>query len=129
MLRRALPRAEMAVVELPADALSSRFRRLGERAMPTYISVMNFTDRGIQAVRESPRRLDAAKKALEDMGGRFRDFFLTMGAYDLVLIYEAPDDAVSARFQLLLGAQGDVRTTTMKAFPELAYREIIASLG
>jgi uncharacterized protein with GYD domain len=63
------------------------------------------------------------------MGGRFREFFLTMGAYDLVLIYEAPDDAVSARFQLLLGAQGYVRTTTMKAFPEPAYREIIASLG
>ena len=97
--------------------------------MPTYISVMSYTDRGIQAVRESPRRLDEAKKELEDMGGRFREFFLTMGAYDLVLIYEAPDDAVSARFQLLLGAQGYVRTTTMKAFPEPAYREIIASLG
>jgi uncharacterized protein with GYD domain len=90
---------------------------------------MSYTDRGIQAVRESPRRLDEAKKALEDMGGRFREFFLTMGAYDLVLIYEAPDDAISARFQLLLGAQGYVRTTTMKAFPEPAYREIIASLG
>ena len=97
--------------------------------MPTYISVMSYTDRGIQAVRESPRRLDEARKSLEDMGGRFRDFFLTMGAYDLVLIYEAPDDAVSARFQLLLGAQGYVRTSTMKAFPEAAYREIIASLG
>ena len=97
--------------------------------MTTYISVMSYTDRGIQAVRESPRRLDEARKSLEDMGGRFRDFFLTMGAYDLVLIYEAPDDAVSARFQLLLGAQGYVRTSTMKAFPEPAYREIIASLG
>jgi uncharacterized protein with GYD domain len=97
--------------------------------MTTYISVMNYTDKGIQTVRDSPRRLDAAKKMLEDMGGRFRDCFMTMGAYDLILIYEAPDDAVSARFQLLLGAQGNVRTTTMKAFPDAAYREIIASLG
>lgn len=97
--------------------------------MPTYISLMNYTDKGIQAVRESPRRLDAAKKALEDMGGGFRQFFMTLGAHDLILIYEAPDDAISARFQLLLGAHGNVRTTTMKAFPEAAYREIIASLG
>jgi uncharacterized protein with GYD domain len=97
--------------------------------MPTYISLMNYTDRGIQTVRQSPRRLDDAKKMLESMGGTFRDFFMTLGAYDLVLIYEAPDDAVSARFQLLLGAQGNVRTTTMKAFPEAAYREVIASLG
>ena len=97
--------------------------------MPTYISLMRYTDKGIQAVRASPRRLDAAKRMLEEMGGSFRQFFMTMGAYDLVLVYEAPDDAVSARFQLLLGAQGKVRTTTMKAFPEAAYREIIASLG
>jgi uncharacterized protein with GYD domain len=97
--------------------------------MPTYISLMNYTDKGIQAVRDSPRRLDAAKRMLEDMGGTFRQFFMTMGVHDLVLVYEAPDDAVSARFQLLLGAQGNVRTTTMKAFPEAAYREVIASLG
>ena len=97
--------------------------------MTIYISMMSYTDKGIQTVRQSPRWLDAAQKILEDMGGRFRDFFLTMGTYDLVLIYEAPDDAVSARFQLLLAAQGNVRTTTMKAFPEAAYREIVASLG
>jgi uncharacterized protein with GYD domain len=97
--------------------------------MPTYISLMNYTDQGIQTVRQSPRRLDAAKRSLEEMGGIFRDFFMTMGSYDLVLVYEAPDDAVSARFQLLLASQGNVRTTTMKAFPEAAYREIIASLG
>jgi uncharacterized protein with GYD domain len=97
--------------------------------MTIYISMMSYTDKGIQTVRESPRRFEAASRMLEDMGGRFRDFFLTMGTYDLVLIYEAPDDAVSARFQLLLGAQGNVRTTTMKAFPEAAYHEIIASLG
>ena len=48
--------------------------------MPTYISVMSYTDRGIQAVRDSPRRLDEARTALEDMGGRVREFFLTMGA-------------------------------------------------
>ena len=97
--------------------------------MPTYISLISDTDKGIQAVRDSPRRLDAAKRMLEEMGGSFRQFLMTMQAYDLVLVYEAPDDAVSARFQLLLGAQGNVRTTTMKAFPEAAYREIIASLG
>ena len=97
--------------------------------MPTYISLMSYTDKGIRGVSDSPRRLDQAKKMLEDMGGTYRHFFMTLGEYDLVLIYEAPDDAISARFQLLLGAQGNVRTRTMKAFPEGAYREIIHSLG
>lgn len=97
--------------------------------MPTYISLMTYTDKGIRAVRESPRRLDQAKSLLEEMGGTFRHFYMTLGIYDLVLVYEAPDDAISARFQLLLGAQGNVRTATVKAFPEGAYREIIHSLG
>jgi len=97
--------------------------------MPTYISLMTYTEKGIRAVKESPRRLDQAKHLLEEMGGTYRHFFMTLGQYDLILIYEAPDDAISARFQLLLGAQGNVRTTTMKAFPEGAYREIVHSLG
>ena len=97
--------------------------------MPTYVMLANWTDQGAKNAKESPRRLDAAKKALSDMGGEFKSFFLTMGAYDIVAIYEAPDDAVAARFNLQLGMLGNLRTQPLKAFPEAAYREIIASLG
>lgn len=97
--------------------------------MPTYVMLANWTDQGARGVKDSPRRLDAAKKALKDMGGEFRSFFLTMGDYDIVAVYEAPDDAVAARFNLQIGLLGNIRTRTMKAFPEAAYREIIASLG
>jgi uncharacterized protein with GYD domain len=97
--------------------------------MSLYVSLLNFTDQGISSIRHSPDRLDGLKAELQEMGGGFRDFFLTMGEYDAVLVYEAPDDAISARFQLLLGAKGHVRSKTMKAFPEEAYRRIIASLG
>lgn len=96
--------------------------------MTTYILLANWTEQGIRNVKDSPKRLDAAKKALSDMGGRFQSVFMTMGEYDLVAIYEAPDDAVAARFTLLLGMLGNVRTRTLKAFPEQAYREIINSL-
>ncbi|HZY22614.1 MAG: GYD domain-containing protein [Microvirga sp.] len=97
--------------------------------MPTYVLLANWTEQGIRGVKESPRRLDTAKKALKDMGGEFKSVFLTLGDYDLVVIYEAPDDAVAARFNLQLGMLGNIRTRTMKAFPEAAYREIITSLG
>jgi uncharacterized protein with GYD domain len=97
--------------------------------VPTYIMLANWTDQGAQKVRESPRRLDTAKKSLSEMGGEFKAFFMTLGEYDLVAVYEAPDDAVAGRFSLLLGTLGSVRTKTLKAFPEAAYREIIASLG
>ncbi|MBW5439321.1 GYD domain-containing protein [Bradyrhizobium canariense] len=97
--------------------------------MTTYVMLANWTEQGIQKAKDSPRRLDAAKKALKDMSGEIKSFFLTMGDYDMVVILEAPDDAVAARFSLQLGMQGNVRTRTLKAFPEAAYREIINSLG
>src|SRR5271165_6176555 len=101
----------------------------GSRPMPTYIMLANWTDQGAQKVKDSPRRLEIAKKALFDMGGEFKRVYMTLGEYDLVGVYEAPDDAVAARFSLMLGMLGSVRTKTLKAFPEAAYREIIASLG
>jgi uncharacterized protein with GYD domain len=91
--------------------------------------LLNWTDMGVKNVRESPRRLDAARKQLAEMGGAFKEFYLTMGEYDMVAVCEAPDDAVAARFALQIGAGGNVRSHTLKAFPEGAYREIIASLG
>ena len=96
--------------------------------MSTYFVLVNWTEKGVQQVRDSPRRFDAAKKALKEMGGEVRSVFLTMGEYDLILICEASDDAVMASFVMQLGMQGFVRTRTLKAFPESAYREIIASL-
>ena len=60
--------------------------------------------------------------------GEIKSVHLTMGEYDLVILCEASDDAVMARFVMQLGMLGFVRTRTLKAFPETAYREIIASL-
>ena len=97
--------------------------------MPTYVMLANWTDQGARQVRESPRRLDTAKKSLLEMGGEMKAVYMTMGDYDLIAIYEAPDDAVAARFTLMLGMMGSVRTRTLKAFPEAAYRQIVTSLG
>ncbi|AZO53436.1 MULTISPECIES: GYD domain-containing protein [unclassified Mesorhizobium] len=97
--------------------------------MTSYIVLMNWTEQGAKNVRESPKRLDAARKQLGEMGGSFKAFYLTMGEYDMVAVVEAPDDAILARFSLMLAAAGNIRTRTMKAFPEFAYREIITSLG
>ncbi|WP_189044011.1 GYD domain-containing protein [Aliidongia dinghuensis] len=97
--------------------------------MTTYIMLANWTDRGAQTAKDSPNRVDTARKMLKEMGGDFAQLFLTMGKYDFVAVYEAPDDAVAARFSVQLGMLGYVRTQTLKAFPEPAYREIMRSLA
>ena len=96
--------------------------------MPTYIAFGDWTEQGMRAISDSPQRLDGAKRELEEMGGRFIAFWMTLGEHDMVLVYETPDDDVAARFSLMLNCLGAVRTKTMKAFPEGAYRQIVASL-
>ena len=88
--------------------------------MTTYIMLANWTDQGARNVKASPSRLDAAKQALKEMGGDIKTFFMTMGKYDMVIVCEAPDDAVQARFCLQLAMMGNVRAETLKAFPEAA---------
>ena len=84
--------------------------------MSTYLALANYTDRGVTHIRDSPRRLDTARQQLREMGGDLKSFYLTMGEYDMVFVYEAHDDVVAARFLLLLGASGFVRTKTLKAY-------------
>ena len=96
--------------------------------MATYIALCNWTQQGIEAVKDSPKRLAAARKAFKDGGAKLKDFYLTMGAYDFVVVAEAPDDDSMARAALSVAATGAIRTTTMRAFPEKDYRAIIASL-
>jgi uncharacterized protein with GYD domain len=97
--------------------------------MPTYIALWTWTGKGVGAVKESPSRLDAGREAFKKLGVNIKDTYLTMGQYDLVCIIEAPDDETYAAALLSLGAQGNVKTETLKAFNEDQYRKICASVS
>ncbi len=96
--------------------------------MPTYITLVNYTQKGIENVKESPARLDKVKEAMKAAGGELKAFYLTMGRYDMVVISEAPNDEAYAATMLAIGAAGAVRSETLKAFTEEEYRKIIASI-
>ena len=96
--------------------------------MPTYIALLRWTDQGIQSVKESPNRVEAARQAFEAAGGRLREMYLVTGQYDLVAIAEAPDDETMARIALAQGARGAVRSEIMRAFTEEEFRRIIGAL-
>ena len=96
--------------------------------MPTYITLVNYTQKGIENIKESPARLDKVKEAMKAAGGEFKAFYLTLGSYDMVVISEAANDQAYAATMLAIGAAGAVRSETLKAFTEEEYRNIIASL-
>ena len=96
--------------------------------MPAYLILLNWTDQGIRAVKESPKRLDAAKKMVKDAGGDIKAFYMLQGNHDLAIMADVPSDEKLAGFLLKIGAAGNVRTTTMRAYSEEEYRKIIGSL-
>jgi uncharacterized protein with GYD domain len=96
--------------------------------MPTYITLLRYTQKGIEAAKEAPARRDAARKMFAAAGAKLKAVYLTMGRYDAVAIVEAPDDETIARLALTGGSQGFLRTETMRAFTEDEHNKIIASL-
>ena len=96
--------------------------------MPTYISLIRYTQQGAQNIRESPKRSDAARQAYQSLGGQLREFYLVLGEYDAVVIGEAPDDETAAKFALATGSLGNVRTETLRAFTEEEFRRLISDL-
>ena len=97
--------------------------------MPTYITLYRWTQQGVQNVKESPSRVDAARSALREIGAELKAIYLTMGQYDFVAVWEAPDDETAARATLGLASQGNVRSETLRAFGEDEYRKIIGGLS
>lgn len=96
--------------------------------MPTYITLWDYTQQGIESIEESPTRLDQATELVESVGGELHDFYLTMGEHDLVTVTEFPDDDAAAKALLRITQSGNVSSETMKAWPEDDYRDLIANL-
>ncbi len=97
--------------------------------MPTFVVLANWTDQGIAEFRDSPKRSDAFASTLKQAGGKVRDIFWTIGAYDMVAIADAPDDETMTAVLLQSGALGNVRTTTLRAFSKREFNEISKRAG
>lgn len=96
--------------------------------MPTYMTLFHWTQKGIENAKDSPSRLDKARKLVESAGGKMHAFYMTMGQYDGAVIVEAPNDEAVAKVMLTIGGQGGIRSETFRAFTEDEYRKITGSL-
>jgi uncharacterized protein with GYD domain len=86
------------------------------KIMGTYIALSSFTDQGIRNVKDSTKRAEAVQAAAKKFGANMTQIYWTLGHYDLVAIIEAPDDESATAFALAIGAAGNVRTQTLRAF-------------
>lgn len=96
--------------------------------MPTFLLSLNWTDQGIRSVKDSPKRAQAARDLAKKVGVEIKEVYLTSGASDLLLIIDAPNGDNVTKFALALGSQGNVRTTTSRAWRETELQKLISEL-
>jgi uncharacterized protein with GYD domain len=96
--------------------------------MPTYIGLYKLTDQGIKSIKDAPQRIEEGIKGAEAVGGKVIGFYTVIGEYDYVAIGEFPNDEAALTLALAMGAQGNVRTTTLKAFTKEEFAKIVKKL-
>jgi uncharacterized protein with GYD domain len=96
--------------------------------MATYVALIQFTDQGIRNIKETVNRGDSAIPEAEKLGIKIVEQFWTMGAYDAVVILEAPDDETISALMLENGSHGDVKSHTMRAFRRNEMEEILVKI-
>jgi uncharacterized protein with GYD domain len=97
--------------------------------MPTYVSLLNFTDQGIRTIGDTVERVDRATELAEKHGARLVQTYWTVGPYDLVVVLEAQDDESLTAFLLETGSLGNVRSTTLRAYNREEISGILQRLG
>ena len=97
--------------------------------MATYVVLIDWTEQGVAGFRNSVDRYETARSQFEAMGARFKDVYWTLGGHDIVSIIDAPDAETVAAALLRLSSQGNLRTTTLRAFSADEMRAVIAKAG
>ena len=96
--------------------------------MANYVVLANFTDQGIKGIKDTAVRAKGFREAAQKMGARVKEIFWTLGAYDVVLTMEAPDDETAAALLMKVGALGNLKSQTLRAFSETEVSALVSRL-
>jgi uncharacterized protein with GYD domain len=110
----------------PAKNLIKQMKRRSR--MKTYLTIIHYTQQGIENIKDTPVRLDTARELYKSMGAEIKSFYLSMGTFDVVLISEAPDDETATKLALTIISAGPIRAETTRLFTEGEYRTLMAEL-
>lgn len=96
--------------------------------MMTFITYLNFTEQGVKAIKEVPKRYEASKALVQKLGGRVVCAYVTTGKYDAISVIEMPNGDVMAKYSATLAARGFVRTTTVRGFTPEEFGKLVADI-
>ena len=96
--------------------------------MPTFVGMLSWTDQGVRTVKDTPKRIQAARERAKKLGVEIKQVFLTTGEFDILVIAEANDGDSMAKIAMAAGAEGNVRTRTVRAWTEAEIAKLISEL-
>ena len=96
--------------------------------MPHYVTLMRWTSQGIAGLPAWRERVEEGERIIEAAGGNLVGVYVTLGRYDVVEIFEAPDDAVAIEILMKLNRYGAEHTETLRAFTRDEAEDIIRRL-
>lgn len=96
--------------------------------MATYLVLVNFTDQGARTIKDTTKRADAVKELAQAYGVEAKAFYWTQGAYDVVVVFEAPDDAAMMAVDFAIAQAGNVRGQTLRAFSKEEINNVLSKL-
>jgi uncharacterized protein with GYD domain len=114
---------------MPGNIKMHRSAGEGGADMPTYVSLINWTEQGIKNFRDTTQRAVEFSRLVESSGGRVRELLWTVGEYDIVCVAEFPDDETGVAALLRVGSAGNIRSNTLRAFSAEEMAGIIARAG
>lgn len=94
----------------------------------TFITYLNFTEQGVKAIKEVPKRYEASKALVQKLGGRVVCAYVTTGKYDAISVIEMPNGETMAKYSATLAARGFVRTTTVQGFTPEEFGKLVADI-
>ena len=97
--------------------------------MPQYVALIDWTDQGVRNFKDTVDRYEAAENAFQELGVSFTNIWWTLGVHDIVATVEAPDDETLAAALLAVAGQGNIRTTTLRAFSREEMRSVIGKIS
>jgi uncharacterized protein with GYD domain len=97
--------------------------------MATYISLVNFTEKGVREINDTVKRSDAFKKLAKKLGATVKELLWTQGKYDIISIIEAPDDATASAIFLSVAKLGNIRSQTLRAFTAAEMEKVLEKVA
>jgi uncharacterized protein with GYD domain len=97
--------------------------------MPTFIITLNWTEQGIRNVKDVPKRVAAGRETAKKLGVEYKQIYLTSGQSDLLIIVESASGDNVAKLCMQIGAHGNVRTRTVRAWSEAEFQKLISELS